>query len=906
MPKIVFIDAHNYLHRAFHAIPPSMVTTKGEPVNAVYGFTRMLLKIFREQKPDYCAVCFDAPGVTFRNEIYADYKATRKEIDENLRSQFPISREIVKAMELAHLELPGYEADDIIATLVKRAEADGLEALVISGDKDILQLVNDRTFVLNEAKNTLFNPEKVKEEWGVAPKQILDVLMLMGDHSDNVPGVPGVGEKTAVKWIQEYGSVENLLKHTEDLSPKMREKVLEAQETLKMGRELIKLHYDVPLKLDWEHCRIRLQEAQNLVPLFQRLQFNSLINDLTAKGVISRPAGQPAPADTHYETVLTEEAFDAVVNKISSVTAFAIDLETTGLDPQKCDIVGISLSWEKNRAVYIPVGHHYLGAPQQLSAEKVYQKLKPVLENASIRKIGQNIKFDYAFLMKNGIALANHYFDTMVASYCLDPSRKSHGLKDLAQELLGRSMTRIDELFGENSGAKSGDMLAMDQVPVEKAAPYAAADADCTFQLVEVLGKKLKETDSEPLFFDLEMPLVEILANMERRGIKINAPYLESVGKEFQKEISEIEKRAFELAGQEFNLNSSKQLAFILFEKLGLRGMKKNKTGYSTNEEVLRFLMPSHELPGLLIRHRENSKLKSTYVDGLMEKVDPKTSRIHTSFNQVGTATGRLSSVDPNLQNIPIRSEQGRKIRRAFIPEEGFLFLSADYSQIDLRVLAHLSGDETLCQAFVSGEDIHRATAAEVFHVALGEVSSEQRSRAKAINFGIVYGQQAFGLSQSLGISMGEAQQLIDRYFERYPKIKQWIEGTKQEARDKGYVKTLLGRRRYIPEIEAKNGAMRSFAERIAMNTPVQGTSADIIKAAMIKIARDPNIKEDCRMLLQVHDDLLFECPRKDLEKNAKIIQNEMETAIRLSIPVVADVKTGDNWADMTPYKVQK
>ncbi len=900
--KLVLIDAHNYLHRAYHAIPPSMVTSKGEPVNAVYGFTRMLLKIFREQKPDLCAVCFDAPGPTFRDKIYPEYKATRKEIDPELRSQFPLSRDVVKAMNLALLEVPGYEADDIIATLARRAEKDGFESVIVSGDKDILQLVNDNIKVLNESKNTFFDEKKVKEAWGVAPAQIQDILMLIGDHSDNVPGVPGVGEKTAVKWIQDFGSVDNLLQNTGKLTEKMREKVLASRETLKMGRELIQLNESVPLPVEWADMKVNLKEAPELVPLFRKLQFNSLINDLTLKGVLSSAPSAPA-ADVQYTTVLSMEAVKDLAQKLGEREEFALDLETTGLNVRKLQVVGLSFAWEKDKAFYIPVGHRYLGAPDQPDLREVLNLLRPALENPKIRKIGQNLKYDYSVLRESGIETQNLYFDTMIASYCLDPSRKSHGLKDLVQEFLGRTMTRIEELFADSALKSSDGELPMEQVPVEKAAAYAAADADCTYQLYLFFKKMLKEKEAESLFYDLEMPLVPIIAAMERKGIRVDVPYLKQLGKEFAAEIQTLEKRAHELAGQEFNLNSSKQLAFILFEKLKLPAAKKTKTGFSTNEEVLAGLSAMHELPRILLRHRELAKLKSTYADGLLLEVVEKTSRVHTSFNQAGTATGRLSSSDPNMQNIPIRTELGRKIRKSFVPEPGNIFVSADYSQIDLRVLAHLSSDESLRKAFRSGEDIHRATAAEVFHVGLREVSSEQRSRAKAINFGIVYGQQAFGLSQSLGIPMKEAQDLIDRYFQRYPRVKEWIENIKVEARKNGYVKTLLGRRRYIPEIESKNGAMRAFAERVAMNTPVQGTSADIIKAAMIKIAVHPEMKSDCQMLLQVHDDLLFECPKSALEKNAKIIQNEMENAIQLSIPVLVDVKFGGNWAEMESIK---
>ena len=902
MSKLILVDAHSYLHRAFHALPP-LTTSKGEHVGAILGFTRMMLKILSEQCPEYMAVCFDAPGRTFRDDLYSEYKATRRETDESLRSQFPLSREVIKAMGLASFEVPGFEADDLIATLARKAEKDGHEVVIVSSDKDILQIVNEKIKVLNVPKQGLFDPATVKERWGVEAAQIIDVLTLMGDSSDNIPGVEGIGEKTAVKLIQEYGSVQGLLAAPNGMPTKLKEKLAQSRDQIMKSRELVILREDVPLDVAWDKCKARCDNQATLLPVLKRLEFFKLISELFTKGSFKAPQGEIDKFSTNYSTVLTSQELDALVGNLKGVKRIAVDVETTGLDIQKLDLVGISLSWKKEFAAYIPVGHHYLGVPNQPGLKAVLDALRPILEDESVEKVGQNLKFDFSVLRKAGLRMKNLYFDTMIASYCLDPSKPSHRLKDLVSEFLQRDMTRIQELVPK-SGRGAPKEMPMDQVPIEKVSPYACADADCAFQLLQRLAALLKEKKCESLFFDLEMPLVEILSDMEMTGIKVDAEYLGELDVKFTEQIRELEICAHKLAGEEFNLNSSKQLSSILFEKLKLPALRRTKTGYSTDEEVLNQLCSSHELPRILLKHREVSKLKSTYIDGLLSQVNAANSRIHTSFNQAGTSTGRLSSSDPNLQNIPIRSEQGRMIRRAFVPEKGTVFLSADYSQIDLRVLSHLSGDPVLSQAFREGADIHRSTASQVFRVPPDEVTDAQRSRAKTINFGIVYGQQAFGLSQGLGISMAEAQAMIESYFQKYSGVKEWIEKTKKEARIEGSVRTLLGRVRYLPEIHSKNAAMRAFAERTAINTPVQGTSADIIKAAMINIHRKLKGKPDLKieMLVQVHDDLLFEVPEDRLEDAALFVKSEMENALRLSVPVIVDLKTGKNWADLEAF----
>lgn len=920
MSKLILVDAHGYLHRAYHALPP-LSTSKGEPVNAIYGFTRMLFKLLREQQPDYLAVCFDAPGVTFREKIYPAYKATRKETDENLRSQFPLARELVEKFGLARFEKEGFEADDLIATIAKKAENDGFRIVVVSSDKDLLQLVNEKINVFNEPKQTFFDVKKVKEKWGLQPEQLVDLFALMGDASDNVPSVPGIGEKTALKLVQEHTSVEKLLEKPVNVSEKLKTKLFEYREQIQQAKKLVSLESSVPLQINWEACKLKPIDKTALVPFLKRLEFHSLVTELFSKGILSTSKEEIEKFSGNYETILSETQLKHLVQRLQSSKQFAIDVETTGLNIQKSELVGISVSWKKEFAAYIPLRHRYLGASKQLEIEKVLETLRPVLEDNAIKKIGQNLKFDYSILIQAGVKIKNIHFDTMIASYCLDPSKNSHRLKDLVPEFLGRPMMRIEELAPPASKRSASKEMAMDQVEIEKVAPYACSDADCTLQLSEKLAPLLKEKDCESLFYEIEMPLVEILTEMEMSGIKVNTAYLKKLSDEFADKILELESSAFGLAGQEFNLNSSKQLAFILFEKLRLPTARKTKTGYSTDEEVLTFLSNVHELPLILLKHRELSKLKSTYIDGLIPLVQSGTSRVHTSFNQTATATGRLSSSDPNLQNIPIRTEYGRMIRRAFIPEDGNIFLSADYSQIDLRVLAHLSEDPVLTSAFREGADIHTATAAEVFHLPLEKVTEEQRKKAKAINFGIVYGQQAYGLSQSLGISMAEAQEMIEKYFKKYSGVKEWIERTIQQARTKGYVKTLSGRIRYLPEINSKNGAMRAFAERTAINTPVQGTSADIIKIAMIKIfsklngerirptgqytsASESAQQGNARMLVQVHDDLLFEVPEDASNAIARIAEQEMENAMKLSIPLRIDLKSGRNWADMKPMEM--
>jgi len=892
MPSLYLIDAHAYLHRAYHALPP-LTTSKGQPVNAVYGFIRMILKIERQYKPDYMAVCFDTAAPTFRHKVYEAYKATRKATDEALIGQFPLAREAVDALNLCGFEKDGFEADDLIGHLTRLGRQKGMEIVIVSGDKDALQLVGEGVCVLNESKDLICRPQEVLERYGVRPDQIPDVFALMGDASDNIPGVPGIGEKTAIKLIQEHGNLEALLKVAPTLKGKVGTLLRDHADKARQSRELVKLDHSVPIEMNWEKCLLAAPKPEVITPFLQKLEFMGLLKDLVPSANLS--------ADTSgrdYVILTNESTLKSWVEKAKKADKLALDTETTGLNSLASKLVGISLSYQKGSACYIPIGHQVLGGPPQLDLSIVHRYLKDLLKGDKPLIYGHNLKFDVQVLARHGFNVGKLTCDTMVASYVLNPSRNTHGLKDLTLEILGEHMTPIEQLIGR--GVKQ---ISMDAVPIEEAAPYACADADMTLRLAETFEPKLRETGLGPLFYEIEMPLVKILSDMEQKGIRIDRGYLETLGKDLREQSSRLEQEIYKVAGDTFNINSPKQLAVILFEKLQLPVIRRTKTGISTDEEVLQKLSAQHPLPKNLIDYRELQKLHSTYIDGLLSAVEGLENRVHTSFNQTVAATGRLSSSDPNLQNIPIRTELGRKIRRAFIPKEGWILLSADYSQIDLRMLAHISKDETLCRAFREGGDIHVATAGEIFGVGPKEMTPELRRIAKSINFGIVYGMSAFGLSQQLGIPMDQAQAHIQRYFERYPGVKAWIEKTLQEARKEGSVRTLLGRIRYLTEIQSQNGAMRGFAERTAMNTPIQGTSADVIKLAMIHLAGARASNEwSGNMLLQVHDELLFEIPPADLSRSAATIKHLMETAIPLSIPVLVDLKIGSNWSEMTTY----
>jgi DNA polymerase I len=893
VPNLYLIDAHAYLHRAYHALPP-MNNSQGQPVNAVLGFLRMTLKINRQYKPDAVAVCFDSAAPTFRHEAFAEYKGTRKEIDEALISQFPLAREAIAALGLASFEKDGFEADDIIAYLTRQARAKGWDVVIVSGDKDALQLVGDGVTVLNEPKNILYDAPKVVERYGVSPKQLIEVFSLMGDAVDNIPGVAGIGEKTAVKLIQEHGDLESLLKAAPTIKGKVGTLLQEQAESARKSHSLVILDKDVPLEIDWEALKLKTPRPELLTPFLQKMEFFSLLREL-----LPTTAGDVDTSQRDYKTLVSEKSLREWIEEARRAERLAIDVETDSLNPLSAHLVGISMSFKPGSARYIPIAHRSLNTEQQLSLETVQKYLAPLLQGSTPRVYGHNLKFDSLILARHGLPVQALYCDTMVASYVLNPSRNSHGLKDLVHEMVGERMTPIEALIGK--GAKQ---ITMDEVPVETAAPYACADADMSLRLAEKFEAEIKTKELEKLFYEMEMPLVSILGQMETHGIRVDRFYLQTLGEAFKTRGEALEKMVYEQAGETFNINSPKQLAVILFEKMKLPILRRTKTGISTDEEVLQKLSVHHPLPKTLMEYRELQKLRSTYIDGLQTALGSQEERIHTSFNQTVAATGRLSSSGPNLQNIPIRTELGRQIRKAFVAEPEHTLLSADYSQIDLRMLAHISADPILMEAFRRGEDVHTTTASEIFEVAREEVSADLRRMAKSINFGIVYGISAFGLSQQLQIPVEEARQHIKRYFERYPGVASWIEKTLQEARINGYVRTLLGRIRYLPEILSKNSQIRGFAERMAMNTPIQGTSADVIKLAMIRVAEAISSgKLPGRMLVQVHDELLFEVPDTELQNAAALIKPMMEQVVPLSIPVVVDFKYGKNWSEMTPMK---
>ena len=884
--RVYLVDGSSYIYRAYYAIR-HLSNSKGEATNAVYGFTNMLLNLIRDEKPDLLAVIFDAKGPTFRKELYPEYKANRSAMPEDLVPQVPLIKEVVRAFKVPTLEQVGVEADDIIATLAKQYDEQGLDVVVVTGDKDLMQVVSDRVRLLDTMKGKVSRREEVIERFGVPPEQVLEVLGLAGDTSDNIPGVPGIGEKTASGLIQEFGSIENLLQNIDKVKgKKRRENLREYGEQARLSRRLADLVYDVKLAVTLDDLVLVAPDREALSQLFRKLEFHKLLQEYSA-------VPQQESSGENYQTVLSEAELDELVVRLKTAGRFAIDTETTSLVAVQAELVGLSFAIEAGHGWYLPVGHRYLGVPEQLPKQLVLEKLRPLLEDPQIEKVGQNIKYDALVLRNAGIELAGVAVDTMLLSYVVHPEAKSHGLDALASEHLNHRMIPYREMTG--SGKKQ---ICFSEVEVEKAGIYAAEDADITWQLAEKLLPELPKGPSEKLFREVEMPLVDVLTRMEWQGIRIDADFLGQLSTELSGKLAALEVEIHQLAGGPFNINSPKQLGEILFEKLGLPKGKKTKTGWSTNVEVLTTLAEDHEIAAKILGYRSVGKLKNTYTDALPKLINPASGRIHTSFNQAVTATGRLSSSDPNLQNIPIRTAEGRRIREAFIPEEGWTLLSADYSQVELRVMAHLADVPALKESFVAGEDIHKRTASEIFNVFPDMVDDDMRRQAKTINFGVLYGMGAFSLGKDLGISRKEAQQFIDHYFERYPAILEYLEAKKQEAREHRYVTTILGRRCAIPEINSKNGAFRSYAERNAINYPIQGSAADIIKVAMVNI--DRRLREEklqARMLLQVHDELVFEVPKAELDQVRELVRIEMETAVPLDLPLKVDIGDGENWA---------
>ncbi len=884
-PRLFIIDGHAYIYRAFYAIP-YLTNSKGMPTNAVYGFTRMLHKIIDQEKPEYIALAFDAGAPTFRHQQYADYKAQRPKMPQDLICQLPYIKQVGEAFSIEALEMPGYEADDIIGTLAKQAVNFGVEVVIVSGDKDTFQLVDDNIKVFDEMRGVWYDREKVKEKFGVEVEQMVDMMALMGDSADNVPGVPGIGAKTAVKLIRQFGGLENILANVDQLKERQKENLCRHTESARLSKQLVTICTDVPISFNkLEEFARKEYDTSKLVALFREMGFISLIKEF----------GQPTTVKgIQYHAILTMAEFQSLLSKIRHTKAFAIDLETTGRDPMLAEIVGISLCFEPGSAYYIPLGHRYTAAPPQLSLEYVLDELRPLLTDPAVAKYGQNAKYDMLILKRAGLDLTGLGFDTMVASYVLAPTKRNHNLQALALEFLCRPTTSYKDVVG--TGVKQ---INFAQVDIKTAADYSGEDAEVTFALAAELKPMLTEAGLDELYQKIELPLVEVLVQMEENGVLIDPPVLERMSVDLDVQLEQISRRIYGLAGLEFNIDSPKQLAEVLFDKLQLPVIKRTKTGPSTNEEVLIELALLHELPTEALEYRKLRKLKNTYVDVLPQMINPNTGRLHTSFNQTITATGRLSSSEPNLQNIPIRTDWGQKLRKAFVPEPGWLFLAADYSQIELRVLAHMSGDPKLVGAFLEKEDIHRRTAAEVFGVDVGEVDADMRRKAKVINFGIVYGMGAHGLSRELGISRGEAKDYIDGYFARYPVVAEFIENTINEAREQGYVSTLFGRRRAIPELSSKNRTIRQFGERTAINSPIQGTAADIIKLAMLNLHHKLKAEGwQARMILQVHDELIFEAPETEMERLKCLVAKGMEGVAKLAAPLVVNLAVGHTWAD--------
>lgn len=883
---LYLLDGSSYIYRAYFAIR-HLSSPKGFPTNALYGFTQMLLKVMKDRAPAHVAVIFDAGKLTFRNELFPAYKATRSSMPEDLAQQIEPIKQMVRAFNIPALELPGFEADDIIGTIAKKCEAQGMACVVVTGDKDLMQIVSENVTLLDTMKDKSFGIPDVIEKFGVGPDRVVDVLALWGDTSDNIPGVPGIGEVTAKKLLQEFGTLDELLARATEVKGKTGERLVEFADQARLCRTLATIDCAVPIDYSVDDFAVSPPDNRRLAALFREYGFATLLKDLTSS---------PTLSCEKYNLVLSEVELYDLVAELAQAPAFAFDLETTSLNPIDARIVGFALSCKAHEAWYVPVGHRYLGAPEQLSESVVLDLLRPLLTDPARPKICQNMKYDYQVLRGAGIKMEGLWCDTMLAAYLVNPARSSQGLDALALEYLDHRMISFMDVAGKGKGE-----LNFSEVDLDRAGPYSCEDADATFLLHNILLPKVKQQGMERLYYDIEMPLVEILAEMELYGVKLDVNLMKEISTRFGKQLVELESRIHELTGGPFNINSPKQLGEMLFERLGLAVGKKTKgkTGWSTNVEELERLAEDHEVARLLLQYRSISKLKSTYTDALPRLVDPQTGRVHTSYNQAVTNTGRLSSSDPNLQNIPIRGEEGRGIRRAFIAEQGSLLLSADYSQIELRVLAHLSGDQVLCQAFAAGEDIHLRTAVEVFDILPGLVSSEMRRQAKVINFGVIYGQGAFSLAKELGVTAKQAKAFIDNYFERHSGARTFLDNCIREAEVCGFVTTILGRRLSIPDIASKNGNVRSFAQRNAVNYPIQGSAADIIKAAMIAVTRRMQREGVAsRLIMQVHDELVFEVPVAEREIMEELVRSEMEAALPLAVPLRVDLNFGANWSE--------
>jgi len=902
---VLLIDGSSWLHRAFNALPP-LSTQAGEPTGALFGVLNMLRRLLADYRPDYLAVVFDAPGKTFRHDLFADYKAHRPPLDPQLIQQIGPLHACVQALGLPLLQVVGVEADDVIGTLTQQATHRGLPVLIVSGDKDLAQLVGERVKMLDTMKHVVTDVAGVEQKFGVPPALIADWLALVGDSADNIPGVPGVGAVTAAKWLRQHGSLEALIANAAAISGKIGDKLRAGLTQLSLSRRLATLDCQVPLPVSFEQLRPTAPDAAALRGLYQRYEFRSWLRELPAtlaEGPTQAPPAamaQPAIAleeaadqPVSYQLILEQADFDAWLERLRTADLFAFDTETTSLNYLDARLVGISFAVAPREAAYVPLAHDYPGAPDQLNREQILEQLRPLLEDPARPKLGQHLKYDAHVLANHGIHLRGIQHDTLLQSYVLDSTAR-HDMDSLAERHLNLRTIHYEDVAGK--GVKQ---LTFNQVALEQAGPYAAEDADVTLRLHRALWPRLeREPGLRQLYQELEIPLIPVLARMERLGVRVDAAHLRQQSGELAKRILELEQQAYALANERFNLGSPKQLQTILFERMGLPAGKKTATGQiSTAEDVLQELALAYPLPRVILEHRTLSKLKSTYTDRLPKQIHPQTGRVHTSYHQAVASTGRLSSADPNLQNIPVRTSEGRRIRQAFVPEPGWVMLAADYSQIELRIMAHLSGDEGLLRAFASGADVHRATAAEVFGVALDQVSAEQRRSAKAINFGLIYGMSAFGLAQQLGIERGAARHYVERYFARYPGVKAYMDETRRQAIQQGYVETVFGRRLYLPDLRSNNAQRRQGAERAAINAPMQGTAADIIKRAMLAV--DRWLQESgfsARMLMQVHDELVFEVAVDKVAEAGERICKAMAGAAELRVPLEVDIGTGANW----------
>ena len=905
---MVLVDGSYYLFRAYHAIR-DLTNSKGEPSGAIYGVINMIKKHLTEGGPDYFAVVFDAKGKTFRSELYKEYKANRPPMPDDLRAQIEPLHNLIQALGIPLLMIDGVEADDVIATLSRQAASNNIKTIVSTGDKDLAQMVNDKIHLINTMSNTYFDPDGVMEKYGVPPEKIIDYLALMGDTSDNVPGVPKVGPKTAVKWINEFGSIDEIMNRADEIKGKVGENLREFLPQLPLSRELVTLKYDVELDVGPEDLVIGAPDNSSLRKIYTDWNFRSWLSQLdvddeiedelddneeeTKESVEEAEVTLVADGEKNYETILTEAQLDDWLEKLNNAKLISIDTETTSLDYMQAKIVGISFAVTKNNAAYLPLQHSYADAPDQLPFEETLEKLKPILEDENKHKIGQNLKYDLEVFANHGIALNGIVHDTMLESYVVNSTRR-HDMDSLASTLLN-----IETIHYEDVAGKGAKQIPFNEVAIEDAAPYAAEDADIVLKLHRVLSSDLnKHKTLQQVYNKIEMPLLPVLARIERNGVVIDSDLLLQQSHELQSRMQEIEMEAHDLAGETFNIGSPKQIQTILYEKMELPVLAKTPKGQpSTAESVLQELAEDYTLPKLILEHRSVSKLRSTYTEKLPQMINPDTGRVHTSYHQAVAATGRLSSSNPNLQNIPIRTPEGRKIRLAFVAPEGYTMVAADYSQIELRIMAHLSGDKSLLDAFEEGLDIHKTTASEVFSTNIDDVSNDQRRAAKAINFGLIYGMSAFGLAKQLGIGRSEAKEYIDLYFSRYPSVKTFMDDTRERAKQDGYVETVYQRRLYLPEINARNAARRQYAERTAINAPMQGTAADIIKLAMININNwliQSNF--DAKMIMQVHDELVFEVATDKLDEFSKEIDSRMSENDKLRVPLVVDIGKGSNW----------